>query len=271
MLPKSEVVAAFQNLSARKLLAAGKPMEGDVVVCSDHDEAKERVMSLVEVIDGLRAVDGGSLANARYVEQLTALLLNVNRIYRAQSSIKLVGILGLGMDGPRIVVVGVTGSGKTTLARQLAERFGVRHVELDGLNWEANWVQASTEVFRERVTEATAGDGWVVDGNYRKTHDITWPRATMIVWLDYPFPANYVAAGTSNLASGGYTREAVEREPGESVEAPLHQGLAYSVGASDIQAQAARIRGSDASLGVGGGEALRFGGPRETERWLQGL
>lgn len=92
LLPKSEVVAAFQNLSARKLLAAGKPMEGDVVVCSDHEGAKERVMSLVEVIDGLRAVDGGSLANARYVEQLTALLLNVNRIYRAQSSIKLVGI-----------------------------------------------------------------------------------------------------------------------------------------------------------------------------------
>lgn len=92
LLPESEVVAAFQNLSARKLLAAGSPMEGDVVVCSDHDGAKKRVMSLVEVIEELRAVDGGVLANARYVEQLTALLLNVNRIYRAQSSIKLVGL-----------------------------------------------------------------------------------------------------------------------------------------------------------------------------------
>ncbi len=92
LLPESQVVAAFQNLSARKLLDAGKPMEGDVVVCSDHDGAKKRVMSLVEVIDGLRAVDGGALANARYVEQLTALLLNVNRVYRAQSSIRLVGL-----------------------------------------------------------------------------------------------------------------------------------------------------------------------------------
>ena len=35
LLPRSQVVAAFQNLSARKLLAAGGPMEGDVVVCSD--------------------------------------------------------------------------------------------------------------------------------------------------------------------------------------------------------------------------------------------
>ena len=92
LLPGAEVVAAFQNLSARKLLAAVSPMEGDVVVCSDHDEAKQRVMSLVEVIDELRAVDGGLLTNARYVEQLTALLLNVNRIYRVESSIKLVGL-----------------------------------------------------------------------------------------------------------------------------------------------------------------------------------
>lgn len=92
LLPESEVVAAFQNLSARKLLAASSPMEGDVVVCSDHASAKEKVMGLVEVVEGLRAVDGGALANARYVEQLTALLLNVNRIYRAQSSIKLVGL-----------------------------------------------------------------------------------------------------------------------------------------------------------------------------------
>ena len=92
LLPGTEVVAAFQNLSARKLLSAVSPMEGDVVVCSDHDEAKERVMSLVEVIGELRAVDGGLLANARYVEQLTALLLNVNRIYRVESSVKLVGL-----------------------------------------------------------------------------------------------------------------------------------------------------------------------------------
>ena len=67
-------------------------MEGDVLVCSDHESAKKRVMSLVNVIQCLRAVDGGSLKNARYVEQLTALLLNVNRIYKAQSSIRLVGL-----------------------------------------------------------------------------------------------------------------------------------------------------------------------------------
>ena len=92
LLPRSQVVAAFQNLSATKLLATGQPMDGDVVACSDHEEAKERIMALVGLVKNLRGLDGGGLENARYVEQLTALLLAVNRIYKAHSSIKLVGL-----------------------------------------------------------------------------------------------------------------------------------------------------------------------------------
>ena len=92
LLPRSQVVAAFQNLSATKLLAVSRPMDGDVVVCSDHEEAKKRVMALVGLIKDLRGLDGGGLENARYVEQLTSLLLSVNRIYKAHSSIKLVGL-----------------------------------------------------------------------------------------------------------------------------------------------------------------------------------
>ena len=55
-------------------------------------QAKTRVMELAELIAGVRAVDGGGLASSRYVENLTALLININRIYRAHSTIKIVGI-----------------------------------------------------------------------------------------------------------------------------------------------------------------------------------
>ncbi len=92
LLPRSKVVAAFQNLSATELLAPDRAMEGDVVVCSDHQETKERVMALVGLIKNLRGVDGGRLENARYVEQLTVLLLSINRIYKAHSSIRIVGV-----------------------------------------------------------------------------------------------------------------------------------------------------------------------------------
>ena len=92
MLPDSQIVAAFQNASAEELLDPEAIMEGDVVVCSDHADAKKLVMGLADKIKNLRSVDGGSLANAKYVEQITPLLVNINRIYKIHASIKIVGI-----------------------------------------------------------------------------------------------------------------------------------------------------------------------------------
>ncbi|MDA0263970.1 MAG: NADPH-dependent F420 reductase [Chloroflexi bacterium] len=92
MLPDSLVVAAFQNVSAEELLDPSVTMEGDVIVCSDHADAKKLVLGLADKIQDLRGVDGGSLANAKYVEQITPLLVNINRIYKIHASIKIVGV-----------------------------------------------------------------------------------------------------------------------------------------------------------------------------------
>ncbi len=88
----------------------------------------------------------------------------------------------------RILVIGTTGSGKTTLARALSRRLAVPHVELDALTWEANWQNAPPEVFRARVAAAVSAPGWVTDGGYSAVRDLTWGGATLLVWLDYPFP-----------------------------------------------------------------------------------
>lgn len=88
----------------------------------------------------------------------------------------------------RFVVVGVTGAGKSTLAERLAGRLGAPFIELDALFWDADWTEASPEVFRARVDAATAGPAWVVAGNYRSVRDLLWARAEAIVWLDYSFP-----------------------------------------------------------------------------------
>jgi adenylate kinase family enzyme len=87
--------------------------------------------------------------------------------------------------GPRISVVGTSGSGKTTVAGQIAQRLGIPHVELDALHWESNWTEAPIEVFRTRVVQALSGETWAVDGNYGKVRDIVWGRADTVVWLDY--------------------------------------------------------------------------------------
>lgn len=89
----------------------------------------------------------------------------------------------------RISVVGTSGAGKTTFAARLAGILRVPHVELDALHWEADWVEAQTEVFRSRVREAISADCWVVDGNYSKrARDLVWKRADTVIWLDFSFP-----------------------------------------------------------------------------------
>ena len=91
-------------------------------------------------------------------------------------------------QGPRrVVVIGTTGSGKTTVARQLAQRLGLVHVEIDALHWQAGWQETPHEVLRQRVQQATQGPAWVVDGNYSQLRDILWPRADTVAWLDYAF------------------------------------------------------------------------------------
>lgn len=90
----------------------------------------------------------------------------------------------------RVSVVGSTGSGKTTFARELAAVLGIAHVELDALAWGRGWTLAPPSVFQERVRAATAGDAWVVDGGYggRGARDIVWARADTVVWLDFSLP-----------------------------------------------------------------------------------
>jgi NADPH-dependent F420 reductase len=92
LLPGSTVAAAFQTISAHDLLEANKPLDSDVIVCSDDKAAREMVMGLAEKISGVRAVDGGGLANAGFVENLTPLLLNLNRRYKSRSAIRITGI-----------------------------------------------------------------------------------------------------------------------------------------------------------------------------------
>ncbi len=92
LLPDAQVVGAFHSISAQELLVPDAVLDCDVVVCADDAEARDRVMALAELIKGVRALDGGGLATSRYVEALTALLLNMNRIYKAHSAIKIVGI-----------------------------------------------------------------------------------------------------------------------------------------------------------------------------------
>lgn len=88
----------------------------------------------------------------------------------------------------RVSVVGNAGSGKSRLARQIAERLNLAYVELDAIHHLANWEPIDLDEFRERVEAIAATDGWVIDGNYRTVvvDGPVWQRADTVVWLDLP-------------------------------------------------------------------------------------
>ncbi|MGP0032576.1 MAG: adenylate kinase [Acidimicrobiales bacterium] len=83
-------------------------------------------------------------------------------------------------------MVGSSGSGKTTVAAELAHTLGCPHVELDAIFHQPGWTPLETEAFRRAVRGAVSPPAWVVDGNYSAVRDLVWARADTVVFLDYP-------------------------------------------------------------------------------------
>jgi len=92
LCPDSLVVGAFHTVAAGQLLKLDHTLDEDVLLTAHDAAAKERVSGLVERIPGLRPVDAGSLDSARFCEQLTPLLLRLNRLHRAHTGIRITGL-----------------------------------------------------------------------------------------------------------------------------------------------------------------------------------
>lgn len=89
----------------------------------------------------------------------------------------------------KVNVVGTSGSGKSTVARQLAQKLAMPYIEMDRLYWRPDWQGTPDDEFQARITEALADatSGWVLDGNYTRTKAIKWREVDWVVWVDYGF------------------------------------------------------------------------------------
>ncbi|MPZ24723.1 MAG: hypothetical protein GEU28_14625 [Dehalococcoidia bacterium] len=92
ILPNAKVVGAYHNLAAGHLIDVEHAMEGDVLICGDDAEAVRQIIWLSEQIRELRGVNCGPLASSHYIEGVTALLININRNYKRESGVQIVGI-----------------------------------------------------------------------------------------------------------------------------------------------------------------------------------
>eukprot|EP00466_Bigelowiella_natans_P002409 jgi/Bigna1/91470/estExt_fgenesh1_pg.C_1020017 len=98
-------------------------------------------------------------------------------------------------DMDRVLVVGSTSSGKTTLAARLANMTKKTHVELDNLYHKPGWGSSSHEEMRCKVKRAISScghTGFTTCGNYRCVRDILCDHSTVVIWLDYSLLVNLI-------------------------------------------------------------------------------
>jgi adenylate kinase family enzyme len=118
----------------------------------------------------------------------------------------------------RVVVIGNSGGGKSTLARKMARRFDLPHVELDALVWRSGWRPAPPEEFRAHHARLIGGERWIIDGlGRRESVAARLGRATEIVLVDMPLWIHYWLAAKRHAAGKQGTREA---PPGGFAEEP---------------------------------------------------
>jgi len=86
----------------------------------------------------------------------------------------------------RILVIGIAGGGKSTLALKLGEVLGLPVIHLDAIFWKPGWESIPREEFRALTADLVKREAWVMDGNYGRTFDIRLPTADTVVLLDLP-------------------------------------------------------------------------------------
>jgi adenylate kinase family enzyme len=108
----------------------------------------------------------------------------------------------------RVVVIGNAGGGKSTLARCLAKRRGLRHVEIDRLMWRDGWVLTPEDVYRRQHREIIVQEDWLIDGLGRQDSIAERiGRATEIILIDMPLWVHFWLAAERQIAWAGGTLE----------------------------------------------------------------
>jgi adenylate kinase family enzyme len=83
----------------------------------------------------------------------------------------------------RVLVIGNSGSGKSTFARALGAKTGLPVTHIDQIFWQPGWVQAPRDAYVARLDAVLARDEWIIDGTNSSTFDRRIPRADAIIWL----------------------------------------------------------------------------------------
>lgn len=165
----------------------------------------------------------------------------------------------------RIAVAGVSGVGKTTLARRIGEMLSIAHTEIDALFHGPDWTPRPQ--FIDDVRRLVADDAWVTEWQYSEARPLLTARADLLVWLDLPFATVALPRVIARTLRRRLGREELWNG---NIEPPLHTVFTdpehivrWSISTRHNYRE--RIPALPADLPV-----VRLRTVREVERWLAG-
>jgi adenylate kinase family enzyme len=168
----------------------------------------------------------------------------------------------------RVVVAGVSGTGKTTAAARIAQALGCEHVEIDALFHGPGWQPRPT--FAADVDAFTVQESWVTEWQYTSARPLLAARADLMVWLDLPFRVTLTRLTRRTL------RRRLRRETlwNGNREAPLHTFLTdrgHVVRWAITTRHRLRTAVPDAATAHPGLVVVRLSSQREVDAWTARL
>lgn len=85
----------------------------------------------------------------------------------------------------RILIIGCSCAGKSTLARILGKKLHLPVTHLDQLWWKEGWENVSQEEFNEKLQAVLDGDRWIIDGNYGRTMEMRLQKCDTVIYLEF--------------------------------------------------------------------------------------
>lgn len=168
----------------------------------------------------------------------------------------------------RLVLWGVTGSGKTTAAAAIAAATGIPWTSVDDVTWQPSWEPTDEAEQRRAFVEICAGERWVLDTAYSAWRDVVMARADLVVGLDYP---RWLSLGRL-LRRTAHRIVTSERICNGNVETVRSALSADSIFVWHFRSFARKRDGMRAALAAPDGPSvLLFTSPRRLDAWISGL
>lgn len=133
---------------------------------------------------------------------------------------------GLLRTAKRVLVVGCSGGGKSTLSLKISERFNLEYLSYDrDVRWLPGWQVRDREEQRQIVADLVSRDRWVMDGTTVSTFDLRLPRADLLIWVRVPRRAALGGVARRVLANHGKVR--IDMAEGCPEQLPDREFLTY--------------------------------------------